>query len=101
MGETLDRIGVFVAGGPAAGINGVVKGIVQEADNAGARVAGFLNGAHGLVNGCLVHLTREMVEDIHILGGSVLGTSRYRIDVEGGELERVLRTLRREGIDGL
>ncbi|MFN3652324.1 MAG: 6-phosphofructokinase [Armatimonadota bacterium] len=96
-----DKIGVFVAGGPAAGINAVIKGIVQEADNAGVRVMGFLNGAKGLVDGRFVHLTRERVEDVHILGGSIIGTSRYRIDDRGEDLARICGHLQREGIDGL
>jgi len=100
MSPRVDKIGVFVAGGPAAGINAVIKGIVQEADNLDLRVFGFLDGAHGLVHGRFKHLTREMVEDIHILGGSVLGTSRYRLEEDGG-LERIFANLRAEGIDGL
>jgi len=101
MSQPFDKIGVFVAGGPAAGINGVIKGIVQEADNQGVRVVGFLDGAQGLLEGRFVHLTRQMVEDIHILGGSVLGTSRYKIDPAGGDIERICANLRHEGIDGL
>jgi len=101
MAERLRKIGVFVAGGPAAGINGVVKGIVQEADNAGIPVVGYLDGAHGLVHNRLVHLTRQMVEDVHILGGSLLGTSRYRIDEERGELRRLVANLAAEGVEAL
>jgi 6-phosphofructokinase len=101
MADPVDKIGVFVAGGPAAGINGVIKGIVQAADNAGVRVFGFMDGARGLVEGQFVRLTRPMVEDIHILGGSILGTSRYRIDDEGRDIARILANLEREGIDGL
>jgi ATP-dependent phosphofructokinase / diphosphate-dependent phosphofructokinase len=99
MQQRFDKIGVFVAGGPAAGINSVIKAIVQEADNRGMHVVGFLDGALGLVEGRLVHLTRRMVEDIHILGGSVIGTSRYQM--QEGDLERIVANLRREGIDGL
>jgi ATP-dependent phosphofructokinase / diphosphate-dependent phosphofructokinase len=101
MAQQFDKIGVFVAGGPAPGINGVIKGIVQEADNSALRVLGFLDGADGLVHGRFVHLTRRMVEDIHIQGGSILGTSRYKMDAEGRDLARILDHLRREGVDGL
>jgi 6-phosphofructokinase 1 len=101
MTEQMDRIGVFVAGGPAAGINGVIKGIVQEAGNAGIKVNGYLDGARGLVEGEFVELTRRMVENIHFLGGSIIGTSRHRIDPEKGDVARIVENLRREGIDGL
>lgn len=97
----MDRLGIFVAGGPAAGINGVTKGIVQEADNHHIRVYGFLNGADGLLHGRRVLLTRSLVEDIHLLGGTILGTSRVDpTKVERG-LEKILETLRREQIEAL
>jgi 6-phosphofructokinase len=98
---TVNTLGIFVAGGPAAGINGVTKGIVQEADNYGIRVLGFLNGAEGLVNGQRVLLSRRIVEDIHLLGGTILGTSRFNIRNTERGVERVLETLRREGVEGL
>ncbi len=97
----MNTLGIFVAGGPAAGINGVTKGIVQEADNHGIRVLGFLNGAAGLVNGQRVILTRRIVEDIHLLGGTILGTSRYNISQTEGGIERVLDNLKREGVEAL
>jgi 6-phosphofructokinase len=96
-----DKIGVFVAGGPAPGINAVIKGIVQEAENVDVRVSGYLDGARGLVHDHFVDLNRRIVENVHILGGSILGTSRYRIDEEGGDLERIVSQLHREGVDGL
>lgn len=99
MAENIDKIGVFVAGGPAAGINGVIKGLVQETANHGVDVYGYLDGARGLVEAEFVTLTRRMVENIHILGGSIIGTSRYRIEED--DVPRIVENLRREGIDGL
>jgi 6-phosphofructokinase 1 len=96
-----DRIGLFVAGGPAAGINAVVKGVVLEADNRDVRVLGYLNGAHGLLYDRFVTLTRRMVEDIHATGGSVVGTSRFRIDEARGDVQTIVRNLEGERIDGL
>ena len=101
MNSAIDKLGVFVAGGPAAGINAVIKGIVQEADNHGIRVLGYVDGAYGLVHDRFVHLTREMVEDIQFLGGSVIGTSRYRIDAEGRDVTRIVDNLCQEGVDAL
>src|SRR5947209_3464408 len=95
------RLGIFVAGGPAAGINGVTKGIVQEADNHGVRVYGFLNGADGLIHDRRVLLTRSLVEDIHLLGGTILGTSRLNPTKVDRGVERILETLRSEAIEGL
>jgi 6-phosphofructokinase 1 len=100
MGE-LRKIGVFVAGGPAAGINGVIKGIVQEAHNEGLEVIGFSDGAEGLLQCRTCLLTRAMVEDIPMMGGSILGTSRIdprRID---GGVERILANLQSVGAEAL
>jgi 6-phosphofructokinase 1 len=36
-----------------------------------------------------------------MLGGSIIGTSRFKILEERGDIERILANLRREGIDGL
>jgi ATP-dependent phosphofructokinase / diphosphate-dependent phosphofructokinase len=94
-------LGVFVAGGPAAGINGVTKGIAQEAENHGVRVYGYLNGAEGLVHGQRVLLARRLVEDINLLGGTILGTSRYKLGEGEAGIQPVLETLRRGGIEGL
>jgi 6-phosphofructokinase 1 len=95
------RIGVFVAGGPAAGINGVTKGIVQEADNHDIEVIGFRDGAEGLIFDRTALLTRAVVEDIHIMGGAILGTSRLDPrSVEEG-VPRILNNLRANRIDGL
>ena len=96
-----DKVGVFVAGGPAAGINGVIKGIVQEATNAGARVVGFLDGARGLYFGNVMELTRTRVEHIEFLGGSILGTSRFDPRRSPDGFDRILATLRQEGVDGV
>jgi len=95
------RIGVFVAGGPAAGINGVIKGIVQEASNHGIEVIGFRDGVQGLVSNHTCRLTRGMVEDIHIMGGSILGTSRLDPRTVRHGVERILTHLRGHHIEGL
>ena len=96
-----DKIGVYVAGGPAAGINGVVKGVVEEAYNQGIAVYGYGDGAHGLVHDCFVRLTRKHVEDIHFIGGSILGASRFNPTSLPGGMDRIVENLRRAGIDGL
>jgi len=97
----MKNIAVFAAGGPAPGINGVTKGIVQEAHNHGIQVHGFQDGCHGLIHNRHVLLTREMVEDIHVMGGTILGTSRlHPLKVERG-VERILETLQKHAIDGV
>ena len=100
MSDVPRRIATFVAGGPAAGINGVIKGIVQAADNLDIRVDGYLDGAHGLYHRKVVSLTRRMVENIPLLGGSILGTSRFFLESDD-HIERVVANLREECVDGV
>jgi 6-phosphofructokinase 1 len=94
-------IGVFVAGGPASGINGVIRGIVQEAHNHGIRVTGFRDGAEGLIYDRTCQLTRAVVEDIHLMGGSILGTSRLDPRDIDGSVDRVRANLSKHCVHGL
>ncbi len=96
-----EKIGVFVAGGPAAGINGVTKGVVQASESHGRRVVGYLHGAHGLVHDRFVHLSRDMIGDIDLLGGTILGTSRFNLESVPDGLERIARNLRDERVGAL
>jgi 6-phosphofructokinase 1 len=97
----MNQIGVFVAGGPAAGINGVTKGIVQEAANHGILVRGFRGGPSGLIEDRHDLLTREIVEDIHVAGGTILGTSRLDPASVRQSVGRILGNLKRHEIEGL
>jgi len=97
----IKKIGVFVAGGPAAGINSVIKGVVQAADHHGIRVMGYLDGARGLYENEFVHLTREKVENIDFLGGSILGLSRFDLRGRPSAPARIRGNLAACGVGGL
>ena len=75
-GKTL---GILVGGGPAPGINGVIRAATIEAREAGLKVFGLRDGCKWLVKGDTKHFVELDVDDVsrlHYLGGSVLGTSR-------------------------
>ena len=72
---------VVTCGGLSPGLNNVIRGIVSElAHNYGVRrILGIREGYKGLnpeVGEPPVELDRKYVEDIHYLGGTVLGSSR-------------------------
>jgi 6-phosphofructokinase 1 len=72
---------VVTCGGLSPGLNNVIRAIYSELNhNYGVpRILGIRNGFHGLnaaVGQPPIELTREYVEEIHKLGGTVLGTSR-------------------------
>ncbi len=96
--------GILVGGGPAPGINGVIGAAAILARRRGARVLGIPNGFAPLMAGDL-RAVRELhiaeVSRIHLLGGSVLQTSRADPSRDGAALARTLDSLGRLGIDHL
>src|SRR5271156_3211053 len=73
------RLGILVGGGPAPGLNGVIAAATIEGINQGYEVIGFRDGFKWLAAGdtqqCRPLSIRD-VRDIHLRGGSILGTAR-------------------------
>jgi 6-phosphofructokinase 1 len=97
-------LALLVGGGPAPGINGVIGAATIYARRRGARVLGIPNGFELLVSGELDGVRELGIEDvsrIHLLGGSVLNTSRSSPLETAGSLERTIASLGRLGVDHL
>jgi len=96
--------GILVGGGPAPGINGVIGAATILARRRGAKVVGLLEGFKFLMEG-RADRARELrigeVSRIHLLGGSILQTSRANPTKQPGHLANVVRTLRELGVDHL
>jgi len=96
--------GILVGGGPAPGINGVIGSATILARRRGAKVTGILEGFRYLMEG-RGDRARELriaeVSRIHLLGGSILQTSRANPTRQPGHLANVVRALRELGIDHL
>ncbi|MCA9504416.1 MAG: 6-phosphofructokinase [Myxococcales bacterium] len=96
--------GLVVGGGPAPGINGVIRAATLEARERGHRVLGIVQGFEWLMKGDIDHvvdLDAEAVLRIHELGGSILRTSRANPTRDPANLDRVVDGLARLGIDHL
>jgi 6-phosphofructokinase 1 len=96
--------GILVGGGPAPGINGVIGAATILARRENARVLGLLDGFQWLMQGNTEHVEElriTAVSRIHLLGGSILRTSRANPTREPKHLESVVRSLDRLGIDHL
>jgi len=96
--------GILVGGGPAPGINGVIGAATILARRSGARVLGLVDGFRWLMEGDLsrqIELGITAVSRIHLLGGSILQTSRANPTKKEGDLARVVKTLDEHGIDHL
>ena len=100
-GKTL---GILVGGGPAPGINGVIRAATIEARDAGLKVVGIREGCRWLAQGKTDHVIDLGVDDvsrIHYLGGSILSTSRVNPTKKEEDLKNVLGALTEIGCDFL
>jgi 6-phosphofructokinase 1 len=96
--------GILVGGGPAPGINGVIGAATILARRSGARVLGLVDGFSWLMKGDTSHsveLHIGLVSRIHLLGGSILQTSRANPTRKPEDLGRVVETLGKLGVDHL
>ena len=81
------KVGIVTCGGLCPGLNNVIRSIVNELHYRYGikRVLGIKYGYEGLIpkyNHPIVELTVPMVNEIHLVGGTFLGSSRGEQDVE-------------------
>ncbi|NNF05238.1 MAG: 6-phosphofructokinase, partial [Candidatus Eisenbacteria bacterium] len=97
-------LAILVGGGPAPGINGVIRSVTNEALGAGMRVLGIMEGFRWLAQGDgtrVRELDYDAVSGIHFDGGSVLRTSRTNPASKPETLEATVRALTELGVDYL
>ena len=79
-------IGILTAGGICPGINVVINEIVQnEITKNGNEVVGFLEGFDGLNKNRKVRIRKNKYKAYYNTGGSVLETSRVKLDIKSVE----------------
>jgi 6-phosphofructokinase 1 len=96
--------GILVGGGPAPGINGVIGAATILARRENSRVLGIMDGFRWLMEGNTDHVAElriTAVSRIHLLGGSILRTSRANPTRKQEDLDRVVHSLDELGIDHL
>lgn len=81
------KVGIITCGGLCPGLNNVIRSIVNELHYRYGinRVLGIKYGYEGLIskyNHPVIDLTPEIVNNIHLTGGTFLGSSRGDQDVE-------------------
>lgn len=81
------KVGIISCGGLCPGLNNVIRSIVNELYYAYGirRIYGIRYGYEGLIskfNHPVVDLTPDVVSNIHLTGGTVLGSSRGNQDVK-------------------
>src|SRR5436309_10035510 len=103
-GSNRGKLAILVGGGPAPGINGVISAATIEGMNQGFKVLGVRDGYKWLARGDTEHcvrLTINGVKDIHLSGGSILGTSRTNPTKSEASMRNVLTALEELGVSAL
>lgn len=104
MAKARKRLGILVGGGPAPGINGVIRSVTIEAINSGFEVVGFFDGFKWLREGDFHHAVPLNIRDvsrIHFQGGSILRTARADPTRVPHGLENAQKALTKCGITHL
>ena len=97
-------LAILVGGGPAPGINGVIRSITIEAINSGLDVLGIVDGFEWLAKGDSNHFRKLNIDDvsrIHFSGGSILRTSRENPTTDKKKLEATIKALTQLSVDYL
>lgn len=81
------KVGIVTCGGLCPGVNNVIRALVNQLyyRYGISRILGIEYGYEGLIpkyNHPVIELTAPMVSEIHLSGGTFLGTSRGNQDVE-------------------
>lgn len=98
------RLGILVGGGPAPGLNGVIAAATIEGINQGYEIIGFRDGFKWLAQGetqqCRPLSIRD-VKDIHLRGGSILGTARTNPTKSEEQMKNLFAVFEKLGITAL
>ena len=94
------RVGILTGGGDCPGLNAVIRGIVKSAPN-DVEIIGIMHGWKGLIDLEYITLNDDDVEGIHILGGTILGTSRTNPFKRVEDRDKVLENIKKLQLDAL
>jgi len=105
------KLGILCGGGPAPGMNSVISAATIEARNSGWDVLGIMDGFQHLIEGRIGEARPLSITDvsrIHVLGGSIIRTSRANPTVRDEDaadpywrLHACLESLQKLGIGAL
>lgn len=107
----MKKIAIMTAGGDCPGLNAAIKAVVMSAHNKGVQVLGVQDGYKGFVEGWYKELTPKDVENIELLGGTILGSSNkecpfyYLVDKTNmkyvDKTDEAIAKIKKQGVEGL
>ena len=100
-GTNIKTMGILTGGGDCPGLNAAIRAVVVKAHEYGIRVLGIQRGWWGLLNAVSVPLTLEDVEEIHRIGGTILGSSRTNVYKEENGPQRAMKGFQKLDLDVL
>lgn len=95
------KVGILTGGGDCPGLNPVIRGATRAIRNAGGTMIGLLEGWRGAMTGNHIELTVENTDAILDQGGTMLGSSRTNPYKKPEDVQQVLATIQRLGLDAL
>lgn len=98
------KLAILVGGGPAPGINSVISAVTIRSLQWRIGVLGIRDGFKWLARKetkGVLPLTYESINNIHLMGGSILGTARDNPTKDPQHLENVTSTLLELNVDKL
>jgi 6-phosphofructokinase 1 len=97
----MKKIGILTGGGDCPGLNAVIRAVVKKSSKNNWEVLGILDGWKGLIEGNVMPLTDVHISGILPKGGTILGTSRTNPFKEQGNVDKVLKNIKKFKIDAL
>ncbi len=95
------RVGVLTGGGDCPGLNAVIRAVVRTVHNSGGQTLGLLEGWRGPIQGNYIPLHPENTDDIIARGGTILGASRTNPYKNPADVEKLIATFHRLGLEAL
>lgn len=95
------KIGILTGGGDCPGLNQAIRAVVMRAMDYGYECVGILDGWKGLIEGKIMPLGLNDVEDVMNKGGTIVGTSRTNPYKKEGNPQKCVENLKNLGIDAV
>lgn len=95
------KVALLTGGGDCPGLNPVIRAVVRTIHNAGGESIGLLEGWRGAIEGNHIPLRAQDTDEIIAKGGTILGSSRTNPYKKPENVDKLMATFKRLGLDAL